>query len=241
VTAVLASTVNEVKERKLMQRQAVIVVPMKKDGQLYTAGLNGNKGAVFAMGEEIKKIKKLAVVADKIGMNGDKAVSQVEEHEKGYETLYPDVYSIQTMATISDSDKKEEKKKDKKVKESDLAELHSSGIDANIDGDEILDLYEKDVEAAEEEIGGMKDFLDKSRQEALGVSYDHLEKQRDQAEGIFANLFNAIFGKDGDGDDCGGGVGLDGKAVNLSSHFKVLGPKIAAECKKQGLEKYKEI
>lgn len=230
VISVLTATVGEFVNRYLMNRQAVIIIPLRKENVEFTAGINGHKGSVLGTAENIvdslSPIEKTA--AKMIGIDLEELVQSSNEK---YDPIYE-------LSTTSSSETKNVSEKDV-IKAININPFYK-------DNGTIEELYQEDVEAAKKEIEGRISFLMSRAFENLKPDYSDLEDQIKETKSLFDKIIDFFRGgSEGEGTDgdygCGGSVPVNGKAVNLSSYFKTLGPMIEAEAKRQGVGEYAEI
>ncbi len=227
IMSVLTATIGEFTGRFLMNRQAVVVIPLRKDNIEFTAGVNGHKGSVMTSAKE--------VVNNLSGL--EKGILELlgkdfEEEVQNEEALY----GPQTFATST--------KSKGTVKQNSLLEKSFVLNPYHKDDGTIEKYYKEDVEAAKEEVSGRLALLESRMAINMRPDYSDLEEQELGFQGLLQKILG-FFGKgdDGTGGDfnCGDDVSLNGKAINLSSGFSKIGPLIEKEAKKQEVGGYAEI
>ncbi|RHW32000.1 lysozyme family protein [Oceanobacillus profundus] len=224
VVSALSSTVGEFTERFLMNRQAVIIVPLKKDGFEFTAGINGNKGSVESIPEDLTKFYE--------HLPGPLLDMYISAESANSEDAGARLFSIRSASS---------------QKTVDLSTILNGRISSSHmykDNGLIEEMYKTDVAAAEKEIAERLEYLVSMTQEAQNVQYTHLQEKDLSAQSIFSNFLNLLFkGSDTETEqwDGTGSISLNGKAVNLSKYFNKLGPMIDKETERQGVPQYAEI
>lgn len=221
----ITSTVGEFIERWLFQRQACLISPLTKSGLEFTAGINGHKGSVVGDSPDFWQ-KTLTegfggVIMGFLGVDAWQ-FSQAEREGGANAKAGSDTNGITRG----------------------LLEQFRKPVPSI---ENLEDLYEEDRKAALKQTNKRLELL--ASRETKAVHEDEQNTWEDWKNKIgdwFGNLWDKIKGLFSSSSGSGvctpkGDVPLQGKAKNLSSYFKVLGPKLEAEAKAQGLGPYVEI
>lgn len=229
---VVSATVGEMIERWLFQRQAVLISPLMKSGMEFTAGINGHKGSVVGdspdFWQNALSNKYSALILSFLGADTWQFNQDVREGNAGTEAA-GDSAPID-MDSISSALFERFRKPAPSI--------------ANLE-----ELYDKDREAALQQTNKRLELLasreTKAVHEEEKMSWDDW---KDKIGDWFGDLWSKIkdlfsSGNSNSGSVCTpkGSIPPDGKAKGLSSYFKVLGPKLEAEAKKQGIGELAEI
>lgn len=231
---IISSTIGEFIERWLFMRQACLISPLHKSGLEYTAGINGHKGSVVGDAPDIWKRLMTndvsAFILGFIGVDAWQFRNDDLEDQMGMKSDGPTEQPI------------------------DLNKMASSFYNAfrkQIPTLEKLgELYDKDRKAALEQINKRLELLGKREtkaayEEEKTTWEDWKNKIKNKITGWFKDLWDKVTSFFGNKDDgtCvpEGDVPTDGKAKGLSKYFDVIGPKIEAEAKAQGIGSYAEI
>lgn len=236
VVEIICATVGEFIERWLFQRQAVLIAPLQKSGLEFTAGINGHKGSVVGDSPDFwQAVLTNQFSAFLLGFLGaDTAQYQAVDLDNGFTGFSVKNTSKQVPVDIHT------------VARNFFNEFRSVPQGPN----NLRELYDADRKAAIEQINKRLELLGKREKAKADYSDADVEaeweKWKDKISGWFGNLWDKItslFGGSDDGTVCilEDGTEVNGKAVNLSKYFDVIGPKIEQEAERQGLAPYAEI
>lgn len=229
VFQLITSTIGEFIDRWLFQRQACLISPLMKDGMEFTAGINGHKGSVVGDPADFWQ-------GAMTGMFGSTLLSFLGTDVSGYNQDARNGASAQASETV--------------------AGINMGNVAANfinqyrpapITIDKLDKMYEDDRKAALQQTNKRLELLNRRETKAVHEEEETTwDEWKDKIGDWFGNLWDKItdfFGGDKDEGACVpvGDVSTGGKAKGLSKYFDVLGPKLEAEAKKQGLEAYVEI
>lgn len=224
-------------ERWAIKRQAVIMMPLKKSGIEFTAGINGHQGSVI--GDSPTGIAKVLGKSD--GIIGN-VLGWMFNFDN--ESFNPG-QGLDDFEGLASGDTKAKDKNQAINSFVKKTRLKPPSVNMT------LAKYKKITDAAINELKSKAARNEESQKKkasyaADDTSWDDLkDKVGNFFDDWFDDLFGTIkeiFGADKDAGACeGGDVNTNGKAKNLSKYFKVIGPKIDAECKRQGLSQYAEI
>jgi len=217
-----ATTVGEWSERHLMNRQACIIMPLKKNKVNWLAGLNGHKGSVVGDPKDFVQWLSTSSVGSFILSVFNVNAENLETPEN-----LGDLYGFATNT------------KDKKSVKKSKDILTGFFTSQDFPNDENLEkLYLKDVEAAKKEISGRISLLAKRSESQISPDYsDEVE----QAEGFLEKFANWLSNLGGSNGSCSNDVALNGKAVNVSSQVKAYEPVIQKYANKYGIGGYTQI
>lgn len=228
VFQVITAVVGEMFERSAIKRQAVMMMPLRKSGIEFTAGINGHQGSVVGDSPTTTaKILSSGVLGFLFGYDNS-LYKAAEGGDFG-------AYATQNGQTVD-----RQTNINNFIKKNRVSPPATNFTMAN---------YKEMTDAANKELKS-KAARNEAHQKARAVypdEEDAWEKAKESIGDWFGGLFDKIkdiFGSDKDDESggCGtGDVSTSGKAIKLSKHFSVIGPKIEAEAKKQGLSEYAEI
>jgi hypothetical protein len=228
VTHVITATVGEWLERSLLQRQACIVVPLKKDKIPLLALMNGHKGSVVGDSPDAIQFAAQYVFPGLLASFG------VDPTQFSTPGDY-DPFSVEKK----DGHNQTEEKSGNSVK----AILDQVRAVPKDDG-KIKEDYERDRDAAEKEAQGYIDHYNAIAERNVKADYGELENQRREDEGLFDKIGDWLKGLGDDnegGSGCGEDVVLDGKAVNITKQVKDYEPLITKYAKQFGVAGYVQI
>lgn len=233
VTQILATTVGEFLERWLFMRQAVLIAPLSKSGLEFTAGINGHKGSVMGDPPDFWQ-----------GLMTNEFVGFLAGAVLGVDTTQYSQGAREGEVTTQAVTTAKAKPIDMNAKAAAL--YHQFKCEPKSPSN-VQKLYDADRKAALEQTNKRLELLGSRDTKAVYAPEEKTwEQWKDKIAGWFNNLWDKIkdlFGSSDNGEVCipAGDVPTNGKAKGLSSHFKVIGPKIEAEAKKQGLGAFAEI
>jgi|GEM_PF-4046527 len=231
VIHLITATVAEFIERWLFTRQAVMIAPLIKGGLEFTAGINGHKGSVIGDPPDFwQRFMTNEFSAVLLGFFGVDAWKYRQDY------VMENDLQMQTNSSVS------------RINVNSMAQdllQHFRKQPRNVP--ELQHLYEEDRKAALEQVNRRLALLNSRYTKAVHPEEEKSwEEWKKQIGDWFSDLWEQIkllFGGKDDGQVCipKGDVPTNGKAVNLSKYFSVIGPKIEEECKRQGLSPYAEI
>jgi Lysozyme-like len=230
----LVASIGEYLNRFLMTRQACIIVPLKKDGRPWTAGINGHKGSV--VGDPKDLWQSLAT-----SWFGSTLLALLGVDAQGYATPdYPE--NMNDVTPFASSVAK--KPRDHVISiESVIKGLVQSRI-TTIQTNGLPDLYKKDVKAAYEELRGRKAKLDARSEAKIAPNYDDLKENLQKADNFLKKFAEWLLGlgkADAEEGTCSNDIGVNGRAVNVSPQVRAYEPTIRKYAEKYGVAGYVPI
>jgi hypothetical protein len=229
---ILVSTVGEFLNRFLMTRQACVIIPLKKDGYPWTAGINGHKGSVVGDPKDVWQ----AIATSHVGSF---ILSLLGVDAQAYETPnYSDqVSDVLPFASSNTNTSRNEMINIQHV----ITGLVNSVIPPRrLD----YELYKKDVKAAYEEIKGRKNKLDAQSEAKIEPDYSDLEEKIKESENFLKRFIDWLsnLGQDDDsGGGCSNDIGVNGKAVNVSVQVRAYESTIRKYAEQYGVAGYVPI
>lgn len=230
VVHIVSSTIGEVIERWLFMRQACLIAPLTKSGLEYTAGINGHKGSVMGDSPDAwQNIMTNKFSATILGFIGVDAWQYRQDYREGeVKSMSDGGLNVSAMAT-------------------DMFNRFRKAVPLNND---VKARYDKDRKAALDQISKRLQILSEREKKAVYEQEefsweDWIGKIGGKIKGWFGALWDKVKSFFGNKDDGAcipkGDVSTGGKAKGLSKYFDVIGPKIEAESKAQGIPAYAEI
>lgn len=231
---IISSTIGEFIERWLFMRQACLISPLQKSGLEYTAGINGHKGSVIGDTPDFwQKFMTNDVSAFLLGFIG------------------VDAWQFRNDELQDQMEMKSDSPSEQPINLGQMASNIYSAFSRKVPELAGLgELYDKDRKAALEQINKRLELLGKretkAEYEEEKTSWeDWKNKIKNKITGWFKDLWDKVTSFFGNKDDgtCvpEGDVPTNGRAKGLSKYFDVIGPKIEAESKAQGIGSYAEI
>lgn len=230
VMHILTSTIGEMIDRWLFQRQAVIISPLTKSGLEYTAGINGHKGSVMGDSPDgWQKVLANDFSALVLGFFAGADTSQFSQDSREGLVQAKGIDDITSNLQAMASNMVEQFRKPTQT----IAKLDK--------------LYDDDRKAALAQTNKRLEILASRETKAV---HDEEKTSWDDWKSKIGDWFNglwekvkSLFSSSSGGGTCTpkGDVPLNGKAKGLSKYFDVIGPKIETEAKKQGIGDMAEI
>jgi Lysozyme-like len=229
----IASTIGEFIERWLFQRQSCLIAPLTKSGLEYSAGINGHKGSVVGdspdFWQSLMTNDISSLLLGFIGVDTQQFSQSAREGEvSASASSSKDTVDLSHIAST----------------------IFKQFRKPLLTIDKLQELYDDDRKAALEQLNKRLALLASRETKAV---HDEEQTTWDEWKSKIASWFGGLWDKvkelvsGSSGTEAAsvcipkGDVSKGGKAKGLSKYFSVIGPKIEAECKKQGIEGYAEI
>jgi hypothetical protein len=229
---VLVATVGEFLNRFLMTRQACIIIPLKKDGFVWVAGINGHKGSVVGDPKDAWQVIATSSV-------GSFILSLFGVDARTFETP-GESDSLQDIMPFATKQAAAARKTPINIASviAGVANQLTRPIEVN------AETYKQDVKAAYEEITKRRNKLDAQSESRIEPDYGDLQDKINEANN-FLKRFMDWLSNLGQGNEesgtCNNDIGVNGKAVNVSVQVRSYEPLIRKYAEQYGVAGYVPI